>query len=80
MQEEPGKDGRVLQITNKCFGIRAYIISYIAIHQQNRIDKYYYIKNELTNNENFFEGKGKDGKGYVKKDMTFKTTCSQGTV
>ena len=50
MQEEPGKDGRVLQITNNCFGIRAYMISYIAIHQQNWIDMYYYIKNELTNN------------------------------
>ena len=71
MQEEPGKDGRVLQITNNCFGIRAYMISYIAIHQQNWIDMYYYIKNELTNNARgeLFEGKGKDGKGYVKKDM-----------
>ena len=37
-------------------------------NQQNLIDKYYYIKNELTNDEeNFFEGKGKGGKGYVKK-------------
>ena len=36
--------------------------------QQNLIDKYYYIKNELINDEeNFFEGKGKGGKGYVKK-------------
>ena len=37
-------------------------------NQQNLIDKYYYIKNELANDEeNFFEGKGKGGKGYVKK-------------
>ena len=37
-------------------------------NQQDLIDKYYYIKNELTNDEqNFFEGKGKGGKGYVKK-------------
>ena len=33
--------------------------------QQNCIDKYYYIKNELTiNEENFYEGKGKGGKRY----------------
>ena len=37
-------------------------------NQQNLINKYFYIKNELTNDEeNFFEGKGKGGKGYVKK-------------
>ena len=38
------------------------------IHKQNRIDKYYFIKNELSNDEeNFLEGKGKGGKGYVRK-------------
>ena len=37
-------------------------------NQQNLINKYFYIKNELTNDEeNFFGGKGKGGKGYVKK-------------
>ena len=42
-------------------------------HQRNVIDKYYRIKNELSNNEeNFFDGKGKDGKGYVKKDCNSK--------
>ena len=38
------------------------------INKQNRIDKYYCIKNELANDEeNFYEGKGKGGKGYIRK-------------
>ena len=38
------------------------------INKQNRIDKYYFIKNELANDEeNFYEGKGKGGKGYMRK-------------
>ena len=42
-------------------------------HQRNVIDKYYHIKNELTNDEeNFFEGKGKGSKGYVKKGSNSK--------
>ena len=42
-------------------------------HQQNCIDKYYYIKNELTNDEeNFYKGKRKSGKGYVKKGYDLK--------
>ena len=42
-------------------------------HQRNIIEKYNRIKNELTNNEeNFFDGKGKDGKGYVKKGCNSK--------
>ena len=42
-------------------------------HQRNVIDKYYRIKNELTNDiENFLEGKGKRGKGYVKKGCNLK--------
>ena len=43
------------------------------IHKQNCIDKYYFIKNELTNDEeNFLEGKGKGGKGYVRKGCDLK--------
>ena len=42
-------------------------------HQRNVIDKYYHIKNELTTNEeNFLEGKGKGGKGYIKKGCNLK--------
>ena len=40
---------------------------------QNCIDKYYFIKNKLTNDEeNFLEGKGKGGKGYVRKGCDLK--------
>ena len=40
---------------------------------QNCIDKYYFIKNELINDEeNFLEGKGKGGKGYVRKGCDLK--------
>ena len=43
------------------------------INKQNRIDKYYCIKNELTNDEeNFLEGKGKGGKGYIRKGYDLK--------
>ena len=37
------------------------------------ISIFYYIKNELTNDEeNFYEGKGKSGKEYVKKEYDLK--------
>ena len=43
------------------------------LSQQNCIDRYYYIKNELTNDEeNFFEGKGKGGKRHVRKACDLK--------
>ena len=43
------------------------------LSQQDRIDRYYYIKNELTNDEeNFFEGKGKGGKRYIRKACDLK--------
>ena len=39
------------------------------IYQQNVIDKYYYIKNELTNDEEkfSFKGKGKGEKCHMRK-------------
>lgn len=41
--------------------------------QQDRIDRYYHIKNELTNDEeNFFEGKGKGGNRYIRKACDLK--------
>ena len=43
------------------------------LSQQDRIDRYYYIKNELTNDEeNFLEGKGKGGKRYIRKACDLK--------
>ena len=43
------------------------------LSQQDRIDRYYYIKNELTNDEeNFIEGKGKGGKRYIRKACDLK--------
>ena len=43
------------------------------LSQQNCIDKSYYIKNELTNDEEkFLEGKGKGGKRYVRKACDLK--------